>query len=430
MSRRLLASALVASMAPIVLGVAFVRPAGAGVEPYTSFGITGIAAAVRTEGDAGVGGGLARLDSGIGFVSAALDSAPSADVLSAPVEPGTLPRTVAGQVGQAQQIPDAEAQYPGGKGTEVLTTVPKLENGILDALAGSATAKATRNSAAGTALGVSAIIAGLLDVEGATSSVELKSDGPNARLSASARANVGKITIAGVLELDGVTATASLSADGTKHVPKANFVLGGAKVAGQPIGITSEGVEILGAAALSAQTLRDATATVNGVLSAAGITIRTVGKTESATKESALADSGGLSISIITPALPGGIPGNSLDLIVGGVSLTEAASQPQATTPTEPVQSPATNEPLPDVGGEVVTTPDGPDVTAPQVDPLAPTVPSNSGGGESQLVVAGHPFRASLAIVAFVAWQVFTLGTAVTCGVLQRRRPDGEGEVL
>ncbi|MCW2778426.1 MAG: hypothetical protein JWN17_2151, partial [Frankiales bacterium] len=136
--------ALAVSALPVVLGLAVVRPVAAAGPPvgYSSYGLTGLASGVRTAGDVGVSGGLVTLDTGSGQVAARLDSSPSANVLAAPYEPGTLFRTVAGQ-GNASagttvfDVPDAEAAYP-GTGSGAVGLVPPTSGGPLSGAGGSA----------------------------------------------------------------------------------------------------------------------------------------------------------------------------------------------------------------------------------------------------------------------------------------------------
>jgi hypothetical protein len=129
-ARRVASAALVASLAPLVVGIVAVRPAAAVPAPagYDQYGLTALASGVRTAGDVGNSGGLVTLDTGSGYVAARLDASPSSGVLADPYEPGTLFRTVAGQVNanagsEVLTVPDAEAAYP-GDGKASLTTVP------------------------------------------------------------------------------------------------------------------------------------------------------------------------------------------------------------------------------------------------------------------------------------------------------------------
>src|SRR3954453_20446446 len=116
-ARRVMAAALLASVAPLVAGVLTVQPAAAAVG-YDQYGLTALAGGVRTSGDVGASGGLVTLDTASAYGAAHLDASPSAGVLADPYEPGTLFRTVAGQVNanagsEVITVPDAESAYPG-----------------------------------------------------------------------------------------------------------------------------------------------------------------------------------------------------------------------------------------------------------------------------------------------------------------------------
>src|SRR4051794_5154514 len=222
--RRIATGALVASLLPLVVGAVAVRPAAAvgASGGYEQYSLTAVASGVRTAGDVGASGGLVTLDSGSAFVSARLDAAPSSGVLADPYEPGTLARTVAGQVNagagdEVVTVPDAEASYP-GDGTDALETVPRTSNPPLATGGGSATAHAAEYLAEGTATGAAMTVTGGFDAGSSTSSSRLQVDAAKGLATATARTHVQRILFAGVLEIRDVVAEASVATVGDKHV--------------------------------------------------------------------------------------------------------------------------------------------------------------------------------------------------------------------
>ena len=424
--------ALAAAALPLVLGAVAVRPADAQSAPvgYDTYSLTGLAAGARTAGDVGAGGGLATLDTGSGAVTARLDSAPSAAVLAAPYEPGTLFRTVAGQAngGAGQQVldvPDAEAQFPGTSADSELETVPPASGGPVSSRGGAATARAGELFAEGTATGDALLVQGAVEIGASSSSVELVAAPAKGTTTAVGRTTVARVLIAGVLELRDVVATAQIVAEGDVHLPTASLTVGSASVAGQAVGLTDDGVTALGTPLVPGQTIEDATAQANAALTAAGIEVRTVGTTEEATPRTARADSGGVAISLVTPVLPGGVAGNRLDVVVGGVVLTgtDTPLLPEL-LPLPPLELP----PLETGSGVSTTT---------TVLPGTPGIPGTAGiaaqqdpgpvvaappGAPASLVVAGRSISAIVALSAFAVWQFLSLGTATLYALVDRRR--------
>ena len=432
--------ALGAAALPLVLGVVAVRPAGAQVaESYAGYGLTGVAAAARTNGDVGAGGGLATLDTASGSVSARVDSAPSTAVLAAPYEPGTLTRTVIGQVnagaGEAVlDVPDAEAQFPGSQTEAELTTVPDTDAGVASSRGGSAAAKVTETSATGRATGELLDVSGLVQVEASTSQVELAVDPGKGTASASARTAVGKVVVADVLVLNDVVATASIDAKGDTHTPVASLVVGGATVAGQAVEIGNDGVTAAGTPVLPGQTVEDLNDQVNAALEAAGVSVSLIGASTSATARGATADTGGLTVRLATPDLPGGVAANRLELVLGGVALTVADEAAVPEVELDVVDVPVVD---PGTGGTGSTT-----TTFVPGTPGTPAVPGTEGGGgeapvvaapqtaPAALAVAGRRVDATTALAAFAAWQFLSLGTATLYAVVDRRRRSSLAEGL
>jgi hypothetical protein len=422
--------ALAAAVLPLVLGAVAVRPAGAqdrsGSAGFDGYSLTALASGARTSGDVGAAGGLATLDTASASVTARLDSAPSAAVLAAPYEPGTLFRTVVGQVNggageQVLDVPDAEAQFPGQQTEASLETVPPAENGPVSSRGGQASARASELAAEGSATGEQLLVEEALDVGASTSSVQLVVDPGSGTSAASGRTVVSRVLLAGVLELRNVVATAEITADGDQHTPTASLTIGGASVAGQGVVISDEGVTAIGSPVLPGQTVEDLTEQANSVLSAAGIEVRTLGTTQSSGARSATADTGGVAISLVTPVLPGGIAGNRLEVVVGGIVLTATDSLALPALPSlPPLEAPSA-----EIGsGSSITTfvpgtagtPAVPGSSAPE--PSRPVVAAPP----ATLVVGGRTLPAAVVLAAFAVWQFLTLGTATLYAVVERRR--------
>jgi hypothetical protein len=422
-ARRLATAALVASLAPLVVGLVFVRPAAAVAAPagYDQYGLTALAAGVRTAGVVGASGGLVTLDTASGYVAAHLDASPSAGVLADPYEPGTLFRTVAGQVnanagGEVITVPDAEASYPGnGKGA--LETVPPQVVGPVAMGGGSASAVATDSSALGTSTGSAMTVTGAVESEGSTSSVSLKVDPSAGTVVATATTRVARVVVGGVLELRDVVARATITTAGDKHVSIAELTVGGAGVAGQAVAIDQDGVRAAGTVLVPGQTITAATAQANSVLKNAGMTVHATEAVHHATTRSAAADTGGVVITTTTPELPGGVAANSFTVVVGGVSLTEA----------DELRLPPLDLTVP---GGTVTAPGGgvPGVTTTTVVPgtpgtvAPPSVAAGPATAPAAFLISGRRISAAVALIAFGGWQFLTLGTATLYALVERRR--------
>jgi hypothetical protein len=425
-ARRASRVALLAALAPVVVGVGAVRPAAAVPAPvgYDQYGLTALAAGVRTSGAVGASGGLVTLDTGSGYVAAHLDASPSSGVLANPYEPGTLFRTVVGQVNagagdQVLAVPDAEASYP-GDGKDALESVPRQAVGPLTIDGGAATAVATETSALGTATGSATSIAGVLDSGSSSSSVSLKADAARGIVTAVAMTHVARVLVAGVLELRDVVAKASVTALGDKHDSVAQLTVGGASVSGQAVAVDQDGVHALGTPVLPARTIADATAQANAVLKNAGVEVHATEAVHTATTRGASADTGGVVITVATPDLPGGVAANSLTLVVGGISLTEtdAPAPPPLDLPLTPGQVTT-----PDNGSPAVTTTTTLPGRAGTVDSSG-TAPVIAGADvtPSGFVVVGRRLSTTAAMAAFALWQFLTLGTATLYALVERRR--------
>lgn len=422
--RRLAAVAVLASLAPAVVMTVAVRPvAAAALTPYEGYGLTALAAGARTGGDVGASGGLVTLDSGSGSVVASLDGSPSGQVVAAPYEPGPLFRTVVGQVNasagqQVLVVPDAEASYP-GQPTGELAAVPEQTAGPLIVSGGSATARAGERAVSGTSTGSSFDLAGVVTVDASTSSVTLKADVGTA--SGVARTAVGRVSVGGVLELRDVVANATVTATGDVHRAEAHLSIGSISVAGQEVGLTDQGVVAAGTTVVPGTTLQQATDAANAALSAAGIAVAITDATRHVGPREAAADTGGVRITLTTADLPGGVAGNRLVLVVGGVSLTEndTLASPAADGDTGG-QAPGSGTAEPPGSTTVVIPgiPGTPGVPAGELPPVVaatPTVPV-------RYEVVGQRLSGTAALAAFGVWQFLTLGSVSLYSLVDRRR--------
>ena len=424
--RRIATGALVASLLPLVVGAVAVRPAAAVDPAYEQYSLTAVASGVRTAGDVGASGGLVTLDTGSAYVSARLDASPSSGVLADPYEPGTLARTVAGQVNagageEVVTVPDAEASYP-GEGQDSLETVPRTSNPPLSTGGGSATAQASEYLAEGTATGEAMAVTGAYDSGTSSSTSRLEVDPTKGVATASARTTVRRIVFAGVLELRDVVASASVTTAGDKHTSLASLTVGGASVAGQEVAIDESGVHAVGTPIVPGSTIQDATKQANAVLSGAGITVHATEVVRTTTTRSAAADTGGVVVTLVTGDLPGGVAANRLEVVVGGVALTET-DEPPAPALALPVDTgPLTAAPpaLPPVTTTTVI-PGTPGSTGLEGGALAPAVAAPATAPTSFLV-AGRRLSLAATLAAFAIWQFLTLGTTTLYAVVDRRR--------
>ena len=429
MRRVLVVGALMSLLPSAALLV--VHPAQAADAVYDQVGLTAIVSGVRTDGVVGASGGLVTLDTGSAYVTGRLDSSPSAAVLAAPQEPGTLVRTVAGQVnGPAGttviDVPDAEARYPGAQTKASYSSTSDVQPGPVVAGpvtvgAATAAAQAGADSASGAATAASYDLAGALAVGPSTSTLTMKTSVAAGTATEIAKTSVSKVDVAGILRLADVVATAGLKADHDTHTAVQDLTIGGASVAGQAVVIGNNGVTAVGTPILPATTLQMATTQANAVLMSAGITVHTVGGSATHTSRTASADSGGVQITLATASLPGGVAANSLTITVGGVALTEldtllVVPPPLVAVPQGPVGgSPGrstTTTVLPGIPGTA-----GP-ATGVQAQPLlAPptTFPA-------AFVLGGHRISARTALLAFAVWQLVSLATATLYAFVERRR--------
>lgn len=424
--KRLLAAT---TLVPLALVVGFVRPVSAAGDPvYDSASVTAIAAAGRTDGTVGASGGLVTLDTGTAYVSSALDSSPSAAVVAAPQEPGTLFHTGAGQVnGAAGQTVvgtlEAEARYPGDT-TGSFDVGDPVDSPPVYLGTANANAKVSPTHAEGLAQAARYAISPLFDVGPGTAAAHADVDLEKGTATQDARVTVSDVTLAGVLKIQGVVGTAKVTADHDTHTATQSLVVSGATVAGQQVGITNDGVVAVGTPLVPGTTLAQATDAVNEALAGAGIlSVHTLGGTATHTDRSAQADTGGVQVVLKTPDLPAGVAANTLTVVLGGIALTELDA---LAVPSAPVAPPTQPGPV---------TSAQPPTTVTTVVPGTPAVPGTSPvGGTDQAPQVAAPARAAAfevrgrrisdrtALVAFAGWQMLSLGTATLYGFVERRR--------
>lgn len=422
--RRLL---VLGTLLPLLFALAFVRPVSAAGDPvYDQVSLTAIAAAGRTDGVVGASGGLVTLDTGSAYVSSSLDSSPSAAVVAAPQEPGTLFHTVAGQAnGAAGQTVvgtlEAEARYPGDSSGSFSVGDP-VDNPPVYLGTANASAKVTATTAKGLAQAARYSISPLLDLGPGTSAVNAAIDTEKGTATQDAKVTVGDVDLLGVLKIQSIVGTAKVTADHDTHTAQQSLVVSGATVAGQQVGITNDGVVALGTPLVPGTTLSQATDSVNQALAAAGIvSLHTIGGKATHTDRSAEADTGGVQVVVKSPDLPAGVSANTLTLTLGGVSLTELDTLALPSTP-------VVDEPLPP------SAPVQPPTTVTTVIPGTPAVPGTLPGTVDQQPQVAGPTQAAAfevrgrrisdktALLAFAGWQVLSLGTATLYGFVERRR--------
>lgn len=423
--RRLTVAALsVAISAVLGAGTAALAASQRAAPKYGEVSVTGVAAGVRTGGVVGASGGLATLDSASAYVTAHLDSAPSATVLADPYEPGTLARTGVGQANGAAgksvvSVPDAEAEYPGKQTHGQLRTAPKQHDGPITSQGGEASATAHRNAATGEATGSSTSVKGGPDTGASTSHVGLTTAKDAA--TATARSAVHDFNAA-ALHIGAVHATASITASGKRHVPRAALKVDGATVAGQPVTIDNDGIHATGKSLLPGQTAEQRTKQLNAVLKAAGVHVHTLGATLRHDGHSATADSGGLLVETTTPTLPGGVAGNQASYVLGDVTLTESDSPPIRTVVPKPPKAPAVSHSGGRLSGGTGSSSSGGTTVGGSAgagqSPTVATSPSAT-GQQYALAAQRRPHHWSLLVLAL--FEALTLN-AVTLYALNARR--------
>jgi hypothetical protein len=387
------------------------------------------------DGDVGIGGGLTALDGGVPFVSARVDSGPSSAARAAAVEPGTLVRTVAGvantEAGETVlDVPLAEAEFP-GDGERSGDALGSLEeDGLrLDGLTASALAQPT--VARGTAVVGSAAGefpgAGPLGLSTGRATTTVTGDLASGALSAVSASRAGRLVLFDQVVIEEVVGTAIVRLEDGERTAVGTTSVGAVTIAGVPVLVTEDGVVVDDTAPLPLGT-DDPNAVVAQVLDETGLSLRLLAPTERVEGRSATADSGGLLVTVASPALAdGGVPANDLTIVLGAATATLSDEPPPAPLP--PLDLGAAPAPPSTAGGNAATpgsSTSGPSTSTaplpadrPGVDPgpAAQVAPPASDGvvaapGEEpprQVLVAGRRVDARTAIAALGAWQLLSL---------------------
>lgn len=396
---------------------------------YGAYGLTGLAAAVRSAGTVGASGGLVTLDTASAYVTGRLDSSPTSAVLADPYEPGTLVRTLAGQANaqagsRVVVVPEATASSP-GRAREELHVVPDQDVAPLHLRGGTASASAGTGNADGSATGTRLSLDGAVVADGSSSEVSLSATAASTR--GRVRTRVARVEVAGgVLVLSDVVAEAAVTARGSTHTATASLTVGGATVDGQNVAVDETGVHAVGTPVVTGQTLTAATEQANAVLAAAGIEVHLARAVHRSTGTGALADTGGVLITLTTPDLPAGLAGNRLQLVVGGAVVTthEDGSAPVLTQTggAPPMAAPSGGAPAP--GTVPAGVPAGGE--GPQQPAVAPAGPRPARTRPAApLVLVGFRLSRGAALAGLACWQLLSL-SLVTLYALAARRPGAE----
>lgn len=411
------------ALLPAATALTMVRPVQAAApDAFGSFGLTVTAAAVRSEGVVGASGGLVTLDAGTAFTTGRLDSGPSSYALGAPVEPGTLGRTVVGTVNTEAgttvlTVPDAESAFP-GRGSASTEQAPAQSAGPVTVSPGRASSTAAADRASATTTGSALTVTGALEATGLAASSTLTGAAASGTGEVVGSSRVGSLDVAGVLALKDVVATARVTVTGGTPVAAALLTVGSASVAGVPVTIDEEGVHAAGQGT-GLGPVQDAQDQVEQALAAAGVSVRAVGVTRTVEGRTGYADTGGLRVTVRTPDLPGGVAANALTVTVGKVTSTGTSTEALAVPAVE--VPPVVGAPgAPPTTSTVTVTTGG---TGPLPAAPAPTAPTPALAAQgSRVLVAGHPMPAVAALAAFGLWQLLTLSTTTLYAVVDRRR--------
>jgi hypothetical protein len=377
-----------------------------------TFATTVIAGGVTSSGTVGASGGLVTVDSASAYIRARLDSGPSSSVLADPLEPGALVRTLIGQtVGQQTlPVPAAEAQYP-GQGSATNAVVPASAAGPLSVGAGSAGADAGPESATGQTSASTYSLSGVFEGSGSSSSAKLRRRGDN--LSADSTSAVAGLTVAGLLTVANVSGSASITVSGGRRASAAGVTVGSASVGGVPVTIDGDGVHVASQTLVPLGPVQQTTEQVNQQLTAAGIAVHVLSAVQSVTPTGAVADSGGMVITVNSPPLPGGVAQNTLTIYIGRVVETESDS-PQLPVAAEifpPLAPPQTTT--------IVTSGDL-GVPAATGAGSAPSITSNLLA--RTVTIAGQRLSAVEILLAFALWQLLSMGGPTLTTLVRRRR--------
>ncbi len=459
------------ALLPVLTALLALRPAPADAQdPAVGFfALTVTAASTNTSGDIGAGGGLTPVDTGAPVVSGRLDSSPTASMLAAAVEPGTLYRTGAAlannEIGdEAVPVEVAEAAYPGGPEEDVSDPTTTGVEGPFASGNVQARARADGRAISGAArvteqaVGASAPIsapaspvASLLDglgrlavryptavqvpaaeeeppflrQQGAQAEAAATGDPAAGTLVSSASSTAETVTIAGVLTISDVTGRAVTRLEDGELTADAATTYGGITVAGVPVALTTDGLVVAEDTPLlpgqEVATLEDQ---LNAVLEAAGVEIAPISPIEQTSDGAAQADSGGVRVSITSPS-SAAVPANVVSVVVGQAVATLSAEPAVPATPFPPPTTggadvPVADSPSTSSGSGTLSPPlasspvSVPPATAGTTEvPPAPEVaaPATDANAAPTMLLAGRRVPRRTALALFGGWQLLSLST-------------------
>lgn len=430
-TRRGLAPFAVIALLPTVAALLLVRPAPAAGQAVDLglYSMTVVAASTNTTGDIGAGGGLAPVDSGAPVVRGRVDSSPTTSVLAAPVEPGTLFRTVASLANnevpdeEPLQVQAAQASYPGGPAEDRAAAEGATQDGPFTSTAVAARASADDRAVAGEAEAAEQDLTGdgaVLRQRQARSAVEATASPGDGTLVATATSSAASVTVAEVLTFEDVVGRATLRHEDGSISAEAGTTFGGVRVADTPVELSNDGVVVGDDAPLlpgqEAATLEDQ---VNGVLEAAGIEVEPLSPVREGGERSGRADSGGVRVSITSPS-SGAVPANTVEVVIGQATATMSVEPAPDAAELPPMDAPDVDAPK--AGSEPVASvdtapaPGDSSVEAPSTAsaPPSPDVagPAPSGTEEEpSVLVAGRQLPRRTALALLGGWQLLSLST-------------------
>lgn len=477
MNRRVLSSLVLVALLPAVTATLLVRPlpAESAEQAVGLYALTFGGASTATTGEVGAGGGLAVLDAGAPSVVGRLDSSPSGSVRAAPIEPGTLFRTVVGLAnneagGETIPVPTADANFPGDTTSAEVEGTGRQEAGPLavSGYAASATAEERRiagvaetsdqaftdGAAAGNAAALATGLRGLARsfptagirvaddpstyrTEGGRVEASATADPASGALSSTVTSVAGRTTVLGQLVVGSVVSSATVVRGAEGRTAEAATTVSGLTVGGVPVEVTDDGVVVADAPVLPGQTVADLTAALNEVLAVAGIGLTAVAPHEEVDDSSARARAGGLRITVATAPNPQ-VPGNDLTLVLGRADATLADEPPAAPLPSVPfgpTDAGTGGAPAAAGGGGASSgfsvgaggfgSDDVPTAgTVAEPDVAAPAVAPTAGAGQQLMTVAGRPVSARTALAAFGGWQLLSLSICTLAAFSLRRGPE------
>lgn len=433
-----LASLAVASLLAGTIVLATAHPVGAADE-LGAYAVTFTGTAAGRGGGVGASGGLVSFSGGPADVAGRLDGAPSSSAQASSVEPGTMARLVGGQVngGAGSEVvgepTTARAEFPGEVTEDDAAAADPGAAGPLRVTGARAHAEATADRAVAVTE-VAELLAGpdepAVAVRGAFGDGRARADG--SRVSGTTTVGVAHVTVLGQLELWDVVGTATVDGTADGATASSDLTVGAAAVDGVPVTIGDDGVVVSDDAVLPGSDVATATEQVNAALAAAGIRVRLHDQRAVDGSDRAVADSGGIGITVTTPSAEG-VPGNTFELVVGRATMT-AFVEPAATFPATTSAPVGTSSPV-DTTTDDATALDG---TAPRTSTTAPSVavappeettapppdvaPEPEPSADPDLVVAGRQMSARTAYAGFAAWLLSTSAVPLLLALWLQRR--------